>query len=216
MGRPLNKKFFKSGDGSQLGIRAKIGSAAEGAGSIVNQRGARRFKVNVAGTVGVCKLVDKANGTLLAGEMTISVVTDAGATTRVTKINNRTAVVAGVKTPWTFVVSAVDGKVQAVDATDPTIIVVSADPIDVTSLTTASFSVTAAAAGYTMKYKWQVSTDAGATWTNLTSTGVYSGATSATLTVSDVTGLDANKYRAAVSATGLTTVNSAAATLTVA
>lgn len=212
MGRPLSKKFFTSGDGSQLGVRAKVIGHAEGAGSIVNQRGARRFKVNIGGTIGVCKLVDKANGTLLDGEMTITVVTDAGASKRVTKINNRTAVVDGVKTPWTFTVSAIDNKVQAGDAVDPTTIVISVDPADVTSLTTATFNVTAApAAGtYTLKYKWQVSTDAGATWATIT------GETAASYTIADVTGLDGNKYRVQVSAKGLTTVTSAAATLTVA
>jgi hypothetical protein len=212
MGRPLSKKFFASGDGSQLGVRAKIAGSAEGSGSIVNQRGARRFKVNIAGTIGVCKLVDKADGLLLDGEMTISVTTDAGATKRVTKINNRTAVVDGVKTPWTFTVSAVDGKIQAGDAVDPATIVISVDPADVTSLTTASFSVTAApsAGTYTLKYKWQVSTDAGATWSTIT------GETASTYDIADVTGLDGNQYRAVVSAKGLTTVNSAAATLTVA
>ena len=212
MGRPLSKKFFTSGDGSQLGVRAKVAGHAEGAGSIVNQRGARRFKVNIGGTVGVCKLVVKADGTLLDGEMTITVVTDAGASKKVSKINNRTAVVDGVKTPWTFVVSAIDAKVQAGDAVDPTTIVISVDPADVTSLLSATFSVTAApAAGtYTLKYKWQVSTDAGATWATIT------GETAASYTIADVTGLDGNMYRAQVSAKGLTTVTSAAATLTVA
>lgn len=218
MGRPINKKYFKSGDGNQLGIRAKIGSNAEGDGFILSQRSNKKFKVQVGQNVGICTIVDKANGSLAAGEMTITVTNDAGAQVRVKKLTNRAAwPYAGGKTPWTFVVSTTDNKVQAADATDPATIVVSTHPDDVTSTTTASFSVAAAASAgtYTLKYRWQVSTD-GNTWANITNGGVYSGATSATLSISNVTGLNANQYRAAISATGLTTVNSASAALTVA
>jgi hypothetical protein len=218
MGRPINKKYFKSGDGNQLGIRAKIGSNAEGNGFILSQRSNKKFKVQVGQNVGICTIVDKANGSLAAGEMTLTVTNDAGAPVRVKKLTNRAAwPFSGGKTPWTFAVSNTDSKVQAADATDPATILVTG-PSDVTSTTTASFTLSAStsAGTYTLKYRWQKSTDAGATWTNISNGGVYSGATSAALAISDVTGLDTVKYRATVSATGLTSVESAVATLTVA
>ena len=64
---------------------------------------------------------------------------------------------------------------------------------------------------------WQVSTDNGATYTNLTNGGVYSGATTNTLTITGAgVALNGNRYR--LSATAIPcagTSNSAAATLTV-
>jgi hypothetical protein len=72
----------------------------------------------------------------------------------------------------------------------------------------ATFSVTTAGNGVT--YQWQVSTNGGTTWTNIT------GATSATYTVSNV---DAshhnNQYRVVINNTCATNVASSAATLTV-
>lgn len=68
--------------------------------------------------------------------------------------------------------------------------------------------------GGTIGFQWQVSTDSGSTWANLSNTGVYSTVTTDVLHISDNTGLDGNQYRVTLSATGATTVNSAAATLT--
>ncbi|NBW11321.1 MAG: hypothetical protein EBR82_25145, partial [Caulobacteraceae bacterium] len=64
--------------------------------------------------------------------------------------------------------------------------------------------------GGTVSYQWQLSTDAGATWTNI------SGATSSTLALTNLTSADNGKrYRVAASATGATTAYSQAAILTV-
>lgn len=72
----------------------------------------------------------------------------------------------------------------------------------------ASFSVTAS--GSTLSYQWQVSTDAGANWTDIP------GATASTYSVSNVTAaMNNNQYRAVVFSCGPTGVNSAAATLTI-
>lgn len=60
-----------------------------------------------------------------------------------------------------------------------------------------TFGVVAAGAA-TLLYQWQKSTDAGATWTNITNAGVYTTATTATLNISDVTGLNATQYRCRV------------------
>jgi hypothetical protein len=73
----------------------------------------------------------------------------------------------------------------------------------------ATFTV-AAASTATLSYQWQLSTDAGTTFSNI------SGATSATLSLSGLTTGDSGKrYRCVVSATGVSSVTSNSATLTV-
>ncbi len=79
--------------------------------------------------------------------------------------------------------------------------------------TTTTFSVVATGGGLT--YQWQVSTDGGTTWTNITNGGSYAGATSATLTLSGVpVTFTNNRYRVIVTTGGCTGVTSASATLT--
>lgn len=77
-----------------------------------------------------------------------------------------------------------------------------------------TFSVVAAitGSGGTLTYQWQE--DSGSGFANITEAGVYSDVTTATLAISDNTGLDTYQYRVVVSATGADSVNSAAATLT--
>jgi len=61
--------------------------------------------------------------------------------------------------------------------------------------------------------QWQINNSG--TWTNLTNTSPYSGVTSATLGISDVTGLNGKQYRAVLTSGQCTAVNSNAATLNV-
>ena len=79
-----------------------------------------------------------------------------------------------------------------------------------------SFTVSAGS-GNPITYQWQVSTDAGATWSNITNGGVYSGATTAILNLTGVPGsYTNNQYRAVLTVTACSsTENSGAATLTV-
>lgn len=63
-------------------------------------------------------------------------------------------------------------------------------------------------------YQWQISTDNGTTWSNLTNAGVYSGVTTATLAISSVTGLNADQYRC-ICTNGSGSTTSSAAVLTV-
>ncbi|MCS3795657.1 T9SS type A sorting domain-containing protein [Niastella sp. OAS944] len=77
----------------------------------------------------------------------------------------------------------------------------------------AVFNVTASGAG-TLSYQWQESTNASFTTpVTLTNTGVYSGVNTASLTISDNTGLSGRYYRAIISNT-CGSVNSNAALLT--
>ncbi len=75
---------------------------------------------------------------------------------------------------------------------------VTSHPVAVTTCAgeSASFSATVnnAAAG-TMSYVWQESTDGGSSWNNLSDGGVYSGTTTTTLNISDVSGLYGRCYR---------------------
>lgn len=60
---------------------------------------------------------------------------------------------------------------------------ITAQPANAAVCTDKVTSFTVAAAGTTPSYQWQVSTDVGNTFSNIANGGVYSGATSATLTV---------------------------------
>lgn len=76
------------------------------------------------------------------------------------------------------------------------------------------FSV--AATGTALTYQWQVSTDGGSTWTNLSDGGVYSGTTTASLALNNVPNtLSGYRYRCVVSGTCSPSATSNSATLTV-
>ena len=54
---------------------------------------------------------------------------------------------------------------------------------------------TLGAANSQTTYQWQLSTDAGATWTSIGNNSTYSGATTTTLTVATTTAMNGNRYR---------------------
>jgi hypothetical protein len=119
MGRPLNKRWFgrladaddsrfapKNDTFFNITISAKVGTNDESSAAyILRQRSTTKFLVNdlktgtntdlgdstAQGSVGICKLVDKAAGTLAANEMIIEgFVAGAGEAVRVKKLYNRT------------------------------------------------------------------------------------------------------------------------------
>ncbi|MBS1510461.1 MAG: choice-of-anchor J domain-containing protein [Bacteroidetes bacterium] len=78
----------------------------------------------------------------------------------------------------------------------------------------ATFSIVGSGAGIT--YQWQVSTNGGSTWTNVTNVAPYSGATSNTLLITGVPAtFNTYRYRCVVSGTCPPTATSSAAILTV-
>lgn len=214
MGRPVSKRFFGTGAGNQIRVRAKIGANAEGDGYIIRQRTSNKYQVKVGANTGVCQLVDKANGALAANEMTITVLNDASASHRVKKLFNRVAkLFNNTIQPWTFTTSGVDAKVDVPEATD---LAITAQPVNRTGIGAGAttFAVTATATpAETITYQWQISTDSGATWSNLANGGVYTTATTATLNISSGTGLAGRQYRCVVSSATAASVTSAAATL---
>ncbi len=108
MGRPLNKRFFGLlDDGTNITVNCQVGSNTESAvGYIVRQRSSKKFLVNdtkdgtnklagdtgVQGNVGVCQLVDKADGDLAANEMSIMGYTANGTGVRLAKLSNKIVV----------------------------------------------------------------------------------------------------------------------------
>ena len=152
------------------------------------------------------------------------------------KTTNR---VKGIKTPgWTKVSSkTVAGQVRnsaevlvamsvasatSGDATDDLVVadadfVVTTQPVAQTVVAPAAVSFTVVvnpAAGAT--YQWQVQTAGAGAYVNVANAGVYTGATTATLAVSNSTGLNKNRYRViALNAAGTASVTSKGAQLTV-
>lgn len=95
-------------------------------------------------------------------------------------------------------------------------ITISTQPTSQTVCEATTISFASGAAGSGITYQWQVSTDGGTTWNNISNGGVYSGATAATLTITGVLPTQ-NGYRfRAVASNGTCTPGiSNAATLTV-
>jgi hypothetical protein len=85
-------------------------------------------------------------------------------------------------------------------------VVVSASPSNITICETGTVTFTAAGTStIPVIYQWQVSTNAGNSYTNIANSDVYSGATTGTLTVTNVAGLmNNNRYRAVLSSSTCT------------
>jgi hypothetical protein len=106
MGRPINKRHFGTPDsGSDFKVRYRATGQSEANGWIVKQVGSKRFKCTDGTNPMVCALVDKDQGALAVGEMTISVKDSANsnAISQVTKITGRRVTLsAGTQIPWDF------------------------------------------------------------------------------------------------------------------
>jgi hypothetical protein len=199
MGRPINKRYFGSGTGDQIKVRAFPTGGAEGDGVIVRQKGSARFIVNVGGVIGLCKLVNKANGSLVAGEMTITVANDAATPNlRVAKISGKkVTLVNGTSASWTFT----NNPDPVMDMPEGADLAFTLQPVDRTGIGAGAttFAVTATAtAGETPTYQWQVKIGA-ADFVNVTNTGIYTNATTATLNISVGTTAIGNSYRCVIS-----------------
>ncbi|MCK9529396.1 MAG: hypothetical protein M0R77_02335 [Gammaproteobacteria bacterium] len=220
MGRPLNKRNFKSGAGNQLAVRAKIGSNAEGDGFIVKQTGSDRYIVTVGANTGTVYLVDKSNGSLAANEATITFQDAELNTKRVKKLlSHRAIFFDDTSAGWSFD-PATGALWEAADVEDgfaPTVVItIDTQPSDssVNEGEGASFSVSASSEpSTTLSYEWN--TVDGEDLTPISNTGVYTGADTDTLTISDATGLDSTDFIVVISATGAETVYSDVVTLTV-
>ena len=153
---------------------------------------------------------------------TTNLYTDAGLTTPYTGTSVNTVYAAPTTTTNYQVVVQ-----TAVCTSDPlTIPVTVANPIGAVSSPAnatvcegGSVTFTAdATSGNPIEYQWQVSTDGGATYTDLSNGTVYSGVTTNTLTITGATtSLNNNRYRLVMEVTACSSVaNTTAATLSVA
>ena len=120
MGRPLNIRRLAGNvaeGGKQLAVRAKITTNHRSA-SLIRQKNSTSFKVlDSSGETGVCKLVNKTNNDLLAGEMTLSVTPATGSAFRAARITNKFVWdFAGNRSRWSF--NPVSGKVLATSEYD--------------------------------------------------------------------------------------------------
>jgi hypothetical protein len=104
MGRPLNKRFFgePTVGGNEIKVRFFATGQAEANGWIVKQLGSKKFRCTDGTNTEDCTLVDASQGTLTAGDMTIT-VDDGGTARQVTKIAGRMVTLDnGSKINWDF------------------------------------------------------------------------------------------------------------------
>src|SRR5690242_20656088 len=89
-------------------------------------------------------------------------------------------------------------------------------PSNITVCPAEPASFTVSATGTSPSYQWQESTNGGSSWSNLVNSSVYSGVTSASLTVIPTYSMNGYEYRCQVGANGCSnTIPGSAATLTV-
>ena len=119
MGRPLNKRFFgePTADGNEIKVRFRATGEVEANGWIVKQLGSKKFRCYDGTNTMDCTLVDKAQGTLVAGEMTITVKDDGGTARQVTKIAGRKVTLdTGTSIAWNFSDAVDDNAVEMEEA----------------------------------------------------------------------------------------------------
>jgi hypothetical protein len=127
------------------------------------------------------------------GGATLSTYTVSGVTIGMNGSRYR-CVVSGTCTPSATSSAAILTVIAPVSITTQPIVSTSVCVGNNTSFTVAGSSVQA------IVYQWQVSTDNGANWNNVTNTGIYSGAATATLTITNaIAPLNNNRYRCLLS-----------------
>ena len=118
MGRPLNKRYFgpPTAGGNEIKVQFHNGTASVN-GWIVKQKGSKRFLCSDGTVSKLCKLSTKASTLLLAGEMSITVKTDATTVLQVTKISSKKVTLEnGTVIAWNWSNSTTDGKVEMEEA----------------------------------------------------------------------------------------------------
>ena len=119
MGRPLNKRFFgePTADGTEIKVRFRATGQVEANGWIVKQLGSKKFRCYDGTNTMDCHIVDKAQGTLAVGDMTITVKDDGGTARQVTKIAGRMVTLdSGDRIAWNFSNATDDGAVEMEEA----------------------------------------------------------------------------------------------------
>jgi hypothetical protein len=135
MGRPINKRHFGASTNDDNNIRVRFHNGTSSVdGFIVKQLGSKKFRCSSYGaspTTAICRLTNKADGSLAAGEMTIKARGDDGSTggavgyvSKITAkkmtIVNTSGVVIFVG-PWNFSTSTTDRTAQVEEAGNSTV-----------------------------------------------------------------------------------------------
>jgi Metallo-peptidase family M12B Reprolysin-like/Secretion system C-terminal sorting domain len=147
-----------------------------------------QWQVSTAGAGG--PWTNLANGGVYSGVNTAS-LTITGATAAMNTYQYR-AVATGTCAP------AANSNAAALTVNTP--ITITTQPNATTNIcATGTTSFTVVAAGTSPTYQWQMSTDGGANWTTVTNGGIYSGATTGTLTLTSIpANVNGTIYRAVV------------------
>jgi len=119
MGRPLNKRYFgePTAGGNEIKVRFRATGQAEVNGWIVKQLGSKKFRCYDGTNTMDCTIVDKSQGTLAVGEMTITVKDDGGTARQVTKIAGRKVTLdTGTSIAWNFSDAVDDNAVEMEEA----------------------------------------------------------------------------------------------------
>ena len=98
-----------------------------------------------------------------------------------------------------------------------TIPVVTVQPVAIYQVCTGqNATINLTATGTAMTYQWQLSTDGGTTYNNVTNGGIYSNATTTALTITGVTAvMNSYKYRSVINGTCAPAATSAASTISI-
>ena len=119
MGRPINKRFFgtPTAGGSEIKVRFRATGQTEANGWIVKQLGSKKFRCYDGTNTMDCTLVDKSQGSLAVGDMTITVKDDGGTARQVVKIAGRKVTLdTGASIAWNFSNSNSDDAVEMEEA----------------------------------------------------------------------------------------------------
>ena len=119
MGRPLNKRFFgpPTAGGDEIKVRFRATGEAEANGWIVKQLGSKKFRCTDGTNTEDCTLADVDQGSLAVGDMTITVLDDAGNPKQVTKIAGRKVTLdTGESIAWNFSDATDDDAVEMEEA----------------------------------------------------------------------------------------------------
>lgn len=119
MGRPLNKRYFgePTVGGNEIKVRFRADGQAEANGWIVKQLGSKKFRCTDGTNTEDCTLVDKSQGSLDAGDMTITVKDDAGTAKQVVKIAGKKVTLdTGESIAWNWSNATDDGAVEMEEA----------------------------------------------------------------------------------------------------
>ncbi|HPS62207.1 MAG TPA: cohesin domain-containing protein, partial [Bacteroidales bacterium] len=126
---------------------------------------------------------------------------------RFSAVPSTTSLTWDTQTPGNCEYSDVNGVVLAASFTNGTATiqqppVITTPPVNKTVLVGYNTSFSFAATGTSVAYLWQVSTNGGGTWADLTNTGVYNGVTQTTLSITGaLLSMDGYKYRCRLTGT---------------